>query len=84
MWDGSVTVTHQGWHATTLTNQTGRDLEWIARFVAPVAQVTCDGKSYTPAPVSLISGEQLYEVRIALPQGATLTAEAELLPSAGK
>ena len=84
LWDGSVTVTHQGWHATTLTNQTGRDLEWIARFMAPVAQVTCDGKSYTPAPVSLISGEQLYEVRIALPQGATLTAEAELLPSAGK
>ena len=75
LWEGSVTVSHKGNHATTLSNHTGRDLEWHAAFPGQYAEIKCDGKTYPAICRQDINGGYVSECAIQLPAGTTLTAE---------
>ncbi|MDE5711225.1 MAG: hypothetical protein K2I27_08925, partial [Bacteroides sp.] len=75
VFDGYISVKHQGREATTIENHTGKELNWMASFVGEYKQIKVDGKVYDATQSSDVFGNICSACSISLPAGTSLKAE---------
>lgn len=75
VFDGYISVKHQGRQATTIENQTGRELDWVVSFVGEYAQIKAGDKTYEAIQSADAFGNTISECTVSLPAGAILNAE---------
>lgn len=77
VFDGYISVKHQGRKATTIKNETGKTLNWVAAFVGKYAQIKVGGKTYNTTQSTDAFGNAISECTVSLPAGASLTAKVK-------
>lgn len=77
VWDGYLTLKHNGHHESTLKNQTGKTFVWKAQFEGHHGQAWVNGKKHDAEQVTDILGNAFTVVKVDIANGKTYSIKVE-------
>lgn len=75
VWDGCLSLRHDGHRQSTLLNQTGRPLTWTAKFYGHYDRAKVNGKKCPVVYCKDASGQEITVVKVSLPDGNESTVK---------